>query len=702
MCARANTAAHQSHERSVGTWGALARINCTAKLPPTMSEAPPTLPSREQLIHSLYEAAELEHNLMCTYLYAAFSLRQGEAEGLTPEEAPIVDRWRKELIAVAIEEMSHLTAVWNITAALGGTPRFGRGNFPLDPGYLPAGIVVKLAPLNQATLQHFVYLERPDGSDEEEGEGFMPDFMFVRPPHPLRLMPMPLEYRTVGAFYAALGRDLSAFVAHHGEASAFSGDPRLQLSAAEVSLAGARPVICSKTALFAFATIVEQGEGAPRESLRSHFQRFAHIRSEFDAIAKKNPAFSCAFPAATNPVLRPPPRPEGRVWLENPEAITTVDLANTCYQVMLRLLAYSYAIPRPSPEKALAVDLSMALMRAMTLLGEHAARLPAGPSNPGCNAGMSFTALRDSAPFPKGASASRFFVERLGEVADLAEELAGLGSERAQRSARLLRDLRRRAEREFESASQADRLPSPVTSRDGTPQERAALSSEGRLEAKTPQQRIVDGVEYVEGERLTLHYEGKRCIHARHCVTGAPTVFLANVQGPWIHPDTVSVEAAVEIAHACPSGAIRYKRKDGVPDEAPPPVNLVSIREAGPYGVRAQLRIDGAPAHYRATLCRCGASKNKPFCDSSHKEIGFTASGEPPSGKTDMLEVRDGPLNVELETDGPLSVRGNLEITAGTGRIVARLTQARLCRCGGSATKPFCDGTHARIGFRST
>lgn len=66
-----------------------------------------------------------------------------------------------------------------------------------------------------------------------------------------------------------------------------------------------------------------------------------------------------------------------------------------------------------------------------------------------------------------------------------------------------------------------------------------------------------------------------------------------------------------------------------------------------------------------------------------------------------MLEVRDGPLEVEPQQDGPYQVRGNLEITSGTGRVVARITQARRCRCGGSATKPFCDGTHARIGFRS-
>ena len=76
-------------------------------------------PSREQLIHSLYEAAELEHNLMCTYLYAAFSLKSAD-EGLSEIEADAVGRWRRQIIQVAIEEMGHLAAVWNITAALGG------------------------------------------------------------------------------------------------------------------------------------------------------------------------------------------------------------------------------------------------------------------------------------------------------------------------------------------------------------------------------------------------------------------------------------------------------------------------------------------------------------------------------------------------------------------------------------------------------
>jgi len=220
--------------------------------------------------------------------------------------------------------------------------------------------------------------------------------------------------------------------------------------------------------------------------------------------------------------------------------------------------------------------------------------------------------------------------------------------------------------------------------------------------APPPAPSASDGVESVAGAKLDLIYEGRRCIHSRFCVTQAPQVFLANVQGPWIHPDAMPVERLVEVAHACPSGAIRYRRRDGQPQEGTPPVNLAAVREAGPYAFRAELQIDGEPAGFRATLCRCGASKNKPFCDGSHHAVGFNASGEPPSGKTDMLPVRDGVLAIDPQPNGPLQVRGNLEITSGTGRVVARVSTARLCRCGGSASKPFCDGTHARIGFQST
>ncbi len=651
------------------------------------SKIVPSNLSREALVSTLYEAAELEHNLMCTYLYAAFSLKSGEAESLSAEEAAAVARWRREIVSVAIDEMSHLTAVWNITSALGGAPRFGRSNFPIDPGYLPARVVVKLAPFSEAVLQHFIFLERPEDSPEPEGEGFEPERLFERRPHGTYLTPMGLDYSTVGEFYRTISAGLRSLVERVGEANAFCGDPALQLSSSEVDLPGAKRVICIKTALAAFDAIVAQGEGAPLHTAGSHFGRFCDIRAEYRALRTKNPAFAPSHPAATNPVLRRPPRPEGRVWIETPAAIATVDLANACYGLLVRLLGYAYGVPTPHSDKAISVDLAIALMQAVTPLGEHAARLAAGPSNPNCNAGMSFTTLRDAAPLPFGPAARRFFIERLSELAQAGAALAVGGGPRVQQSARLLDDLARRAAQRF-ATSALDAIPAATAATDSALESPASST-------------VVNGVEVVEGRKLTLEFETKRCIHARFCVTGAPSVFLANVQGPWIHPDTIEAEHLAAIAEQCPSGAIRLRRKDGRPDEAAPPVNLASVRESGPYALRGQLRLDGNDIGYRATLCRCGASKNKPFCDGSHHEINFSATGEPASTQTEMLAVRDGVLAVDPQSNGPLQVRGNLEIISGTGRVVARVTATRLCRCGGSARKPFCDGTHAKIGFRS-
>jgi CDGSH-type Zn-finger protein/uncharacterized Fe-S cluster protein YjdI len=208
-------------------------------------------------------------------------------------------------------------------------------------------------------------------------------------------------------------------------------------------------------------------------------------------------------------------------------------------------------------------------------------------------------------------------------------------------------------------------------------------------------------IEEVEGEKVTLRFDGGRCIHARFCVTGAPATFLANVEGPWIRPDATPVERLVEIAHRCPSGAITYTRRDGGPQETPPPVNMAWLRENGPVTVHANLSINGQPAGQRATLCRCGASKSKPFCDGSHAEVGFGASGEPPSKTTDALAARDGVVNVTVLKDGPLKVEGNLELCSGTGRVVERGVQMFLCRCGVSKNKPFCDGSHRAAGFQA-
>jgi hypothetical protein len=165
-----------------------------------MTEKSPAfvIETREHLVSLLAEAAEIEHNLMCCYLYAAFSLKEGVDEGLTEVELDAVKRWRRQITHVAVDEMAHLALVANLTSAVGGVPHFGRLNFPIPAGAHPAGIVVKLAPFNRDTLEHFVFLERPESAQMEDGAGFQPERQYRRFAVPGRLMPSSHDYETVG------------------------------------------------------------------------------------------------------------------------------------------------------------------------------------------------------------------------------------------------------------------------------------------------------------------------------------------------------------------------------------------------------------------------------------------------------------------------------------------------------------------------
>jgi CDGSH-type Zn-finger protein len=117
--------------------------------------------------------------------------------------------------------------------------------------------------------------------------------------------------------------------------------------------------------------------------------------------------------------------------------------------------------------------------------------------------------------------------------------------------------------------------------------------------------------------------------------------------------------------------------------------------------LRGALLIDGEAIGYRATLCRCGQSQNKPFCDGSHEHDGFAATGEPSDGDVTPLAARDGPVVIRPQRNGPLAVSGNLEVISGTGRTTRKATDLKLRRCGASSAKPYCDGSHARVGFQS-
>lgn len=207
-------------------------------------------------------------------------------------------------------------------------------------------------------------------------------------------------------------------------------------------------------------------------------------------------------------------------------------------------------------------------------------------------------------------------------------------------------------------------------------------------------------VQVYEGSDVTITFDSARCIHARRCVLGRPEVFRPGVKGEWIAPDGAPADDILHIGRVCPSGAIRVTRRDGASSDSAPAVNTARLWENGPVAVEAELTLNGEPLPSpRAVLCRCGASKRKPFCDGSHAAAGFIATGEPQARESQPLAVRNGPVDLAPQENGPLKVTGSLEILSGDGRTLNRVKSAFLCRCGRSANKPYCDGSHKAADF---
>ena len=107
-----------------------------------------------------------------------------------------------------------------------------------------------------------------------------------------------------------------------------------------------------------------------------------------------------------------------------------------------------------------------------------------------------------------------------------------------------------------------------------------------------------------------------------------PEVFVPDAR-PWVRLEGADADQVAEAVRSCPTGALHYRRLDGGPQEGPEELRVVP-RPNGPLFLRGSIRIESPDGELiredtRVALCRCGGSKNKPFCDGSHRTNGFTA-----------------------------------------------------------------------------
>ncbi|MFV1997946.1 MAG: CDGSH iron-sulfur domain-containing protein [Acidiferrobacterales bacterium] len=205
-----------------------------------------------------------------------------------------------------------------------------------------------------------------------------------------------------------------------------------------------------------------------------------------------------------------------------------------------------------------------------------------------------------------------------------------------------------------------------------------------------------------EGKDITVTYERPRCIHAERCVKDLPEVFDPE-RKPWVDADATEADNLAAMILTCPSGALHYERNNGGSTETAPDNNIATLDVDGPLWVHGNLEIsgiEGETKEFRAALCRCGASKYKPFCDGSHEKLPFKDDGKGKPGNINE-NTAEGVLTINPVADGPLTVSGPLEIRNAEGDVLYRGEKTSLCRCGASSNKPFCDGSHMGINFKT-
>src|SRR5215470_2399165 len=271
-------------------------------------EAPFVIEHREALIYMLCEAAELEHGIMCQYLFAAFSLKQSAGEGLTDAELDAVRRWREQVSHVATQEMLHLALVQNLLSAIGGPPHMVRPNLPAPASHYPAGVQLALIPFGEQALRHFMFLERPEGMDLADADGLAAVGAAAPVLNERDIVPRGQDFATVGHLYRSIEAGVEHLAAKYGEDWLFTGPPRAQATADSFGWPELVTVTDVASAKAAIGEILEQGEGPRGHWRNAHFGQFVAILDEYLQLRAANPGFD-----PVRPVLAASVRPHDHV-----------------------------------------------------------------------------------------------------------------------------------------------------------------------------------------------------------------------------------------------------------------------------------------------------------------------------------------------------------------------------------------------------
>ena len=389
-------------------------------------EAPFVIEHREALIYMLCQAAELEHGIMCQYLFAAFSLKRGTDEGLTPPELDSVTRWHQTIAHIATEEMLHLALVQNVLSAIGAAPHLTRPNLPAPARHYPAGVNLKLVPFGEPALRHFMFLERPEGMALEGAEGIDAPVHEAEPlPTDGDIVPQLQDFATVGHLYRSIEQGLAHLADKMGERHLFVGPPRAQATSTDFGWPELVAVTGLASAQQAIDTILEQGEGARGQWETAHFGQFVRILEEYRTMLASNPEFDPVRPVMFASVRRGE-RDDSIPLIGDRVTSRCTDLFNVSYEILLQILERYFAHTEETDAQlgTLAQAASTLMVGVLKPLGELVTTLPVGPDHPGRNAGPSFELFyEDDDLLPHRQSAWTLLEERLRDASTFCDAI---------------------------------------------------------------------------------------------------------------------------------------------------------------------------------------------------------------------------------------------------------------------------------------
>jgi CDGSH-type Zn-finger protein/truncated hemoglobin YjbI len=675
--------------------GRLAQVIATrgGLAPP---EAPFVIEHREALIYMLCQAAELEHGIMCQYLYAAFSLKQSQDEGLTADEQKAVQRWRKQISHVATQEMLHLSLVQNLLSAIGGAPHMSRPNFPHPASHYPAGVHLALMPFGDQALRHFMFLERPEGMDLKDADGMAAFGRALPAMEAGEIVPRGQDFATVGHLYRSIEAGIAHLADKYGERWLFVGPPRAQATQQHFGWPELIPVTDAASAQRAIDEILEQGEG-PRGHWRdAHFGQFVAILDEYIQLRMANPAFDPVRPVVVVNV-RPAEREVDVPLVTDPLARQVMDLFNVSYEILLQILQRFFAHTEETDAqlKALA-DASVNLMfEVVKPLGDLVTTLPAGPEYPGRTAGPSFELFYESDyVLPHLEAAWILLTERVRVAAGFCEPGVPCGPAVASGLEAVRSALNEIADALAAHLAAAQPAETPVPAEDlGALLARAEDFYRTGLAFAPHDDPALSGL----AAMLTSAYQVARASQEdvrttarlvnsvlRPLADALPATSSAP-QEPQEPQEPPKPQRPQETRR--PQNPQRpQKPQEPLASQEPPP-SLWDIAIAATT-LRASLGASAPPGLLEAVAALQDLAVRQVSAGERARliaEFGLIQRALPPA--------------ITIAKNGPYLVTNVPATRTPLGETMTLPPQLALCRCGASSTKPFCDGTHASSGF---